>query len=156
MNYRTKAKICFFIGHRDTAEAVRPLLDAAVEQHIARYGVTEFVVGHYGRFDYMAAGAVRAAKKRHPEVTLTMLLPYYPFDHETSGYDRTYYPEGLEIVPKPYAIVRANEHMINPADYLICYDIGLVGKTSDFVALAQRREKRGLMHVTNLADSKTS
>ena len=114
--------------------------------------MTEFVAGHYERFDYMAAGAVRAAKKRHPEVTLTLLLPYYPFGHDTKGYDRTYYPEGMEDVPKPYAIVRANEHMIKTANYLICYDAKLVGKTRDFVALAQRREKKGLIHVTNLAD----
>ena len=52
---------CFFIGHRGAPEALRPLLDAAVERHIIEYGVTEFVVGHYGRFDYMAAGAVRKA-----------------------------------------------------------------------------------------------
>ena len=155
MTYRTEAKICFFIGHRNATEAVRPLLDDAVEQHITEYGVTEFVAGHYGRFDYMAAGAVRAAKKRHPEVTLTLLLPYYPFDRDTEGYDCTYYPEGMEDVPKPYAIVRANERMIKTADYLICYDAGLVGKTRDFVALARRREKKGLMHITNLVDLKT-
>ena len=68
---------CFFIGHRDAPEALRPLLDEAVERHIAEYGVTDFVVGHYGRFDVMAARAVREAKPRHPEVTLTLLIPYY-------------------------------------------------------------------------------
>lgn len=109
-------KTCFFIGHRDAPETVRPLLDAAVERHITEYGVTEFVVGHYGRFDFMAAGAVRKAKERHPNVTLTLLLPYYPFDHDTSDYDRTYYPEGLEAVPKSFAIVRANEHIITACD----------------------------------------
>ena len=151
----TSVATCFFIGHHNTPETVRPLLSAVVERHITEYGVNEFVVGHYGRFDYMAAGAVQKAKERHPEVTLTLLLPYYPFNYDTGDYDRTYYPERLETVPKPYAIVRANEHMIKTADYLICYDAGLVGKTRDFVAMARRREKKGLMHVTNLADLKT-
>ena len=59
----------------------------------------------------MALGAVRKAKERHPEVTLTLLLSYYPFPEDTSDYDRTYYPEGIELVPKPYVIARANEHM---------------------------------------------
>ena len=145
---------CFFIGHRDAPETVQPLLDAAVERHIVVYGVTEFVVGHYGRFDYMAAGAVRRAKERHPDVTLTLLLPYYPFNHDTSNYDRTYYPKGMETVPKTFAIVRANEHMIKVSDYLICYDAGYVGKTRDFVEIAMRRERRGLMHVTNLSSAK--
>lgn len=144
---------CFFIGHRNAPETLRLLLDVAIERHISDYGVTDFVVGHYGHFDDMAAGAVRRAKQRRPEVTLTLLLPYYPFQHDTSDYDRTYYPEGLEYVPKPFAIVRANERMIKAADFLICYDTGLVGKTRDFVAMAKRREKKKMIHVTNLADN---
>ena len=142
---------CFFIGHRNAPETLRPLLDAVVERHIAEYGVNDFVVGHYGRFDYMAAGAVRKAKERHPDVTLTLLLPYYPFDHDTSDYDRTYYPEGMETVPKPFAIVRANEYMIKTCEYLICYDAGLIGNTGKLVKKALRRQKKGEMHVENLA-----
>ena len=146
------AKSCFFIGHRDAPETLRPLLDTTVERHITEYGVTEFVVGHYGRFDYMAAGAVQRAKKCHPQVTLTLLLPYYPFPYDTSDYDSTYYPEGMEDVPKPYAIVRANEHMIKTCDYLICYDAGLVGNTGKLVKRALRRQAKGEMHVENLAE----
>ena len=145
-------KTCFFIGHRDAPEKLRPPLDAAIERHITEYGVREFVAGHYGRFDYMAAGAVQKSKERHPEVTLTLLLPYCPFDHDTEGYDSTYYPEGMENVPKPFAIVRANEYMIRTSDYLICYDRGQIGKTRDFVELARKRERKGLIHVENLAE----
>ena len=144
-------KTCFFIGHRNAPETLHPLLDEAIERHIAEYGVTEFVAGHYGRFDYMAAGAVRRAKERYLNVTLTLLLPYYPFDHDTKDYDRTYYPEGMENVPKPFAIVKANEHMIRTSEYLICYNTGLVGKTRDFVDMALRREAKGQIHVENLA-----
>ena len=143
----------FFIGHRDAPETLRPLLAEAVERHITRYSVTEFVVGHYGHFDAMAAGVVREAKKCHPEVTLTLLLPYYPPSFDTSGYDRTFYPAGMERVPKPFAIVRANEGMLCSSDYLICYDRGEIGKTRDFTELARRREARGLLLVENLADS---
>ena len=61
---------CFFIGHRDTPDTVLPALAAEEERHIMEYGVTDFVVGHYGRFDALAAKAVMDAKKRHPAVTL--------------------------------------------------------------------------------------
>ena len=145
-------KTCFFIGHRDAPKALRPLLDAAVERHITEYGVTEFVAGHYGRFDYMAAAAVRTAKARHPDITLVLLLPYYPFPYDTSDYDSTYYPPGMEDVPKPFAIVRANEHMIKTSDYLICYDAGLVGNTGKLVKKALRRQKKGELRVENLAE----
>ncbi len=143
---------CFFIGHRDAPETLRPLLAEAVERHITLYGVAEFVVGHYGRFDAMAAGMVREAKKRHPEVTLVLLTPYYPCLHDTEGYDITFYPPDMECVPNPFAIIRANEYVIRTADYLICYDRGEIGKTRDFVELARKQEKRGMIHIENLAD----
>ena len=71
-------KSCFFIGHRETSEAIYPTLYAAVEQHILEYGVTEFIVGHYGVFDRLAASAVKAAKHLYPDVKLILLLPYHP------------------------------------------------------------------------------
>ena len=146
---------CFFIGHRDAPESLRPLLSEAVERHITQYGVSEYIVGHYGRFDAMAAQAVREAKRRHPEVTLTLLIPYYPFrwlPQLAKNYDATFYPPGLETVPKPFAIVRANEYVIQTCDYLICYDRGQIGKTRDYVALARKREQKGLIRIENLAE----
>ena len=146
----------FFIGHRDAPEALRLLLDKAVERHISEYGVTDFVVGHYGHFDTMAARSVREAKQRHPEVTLTLLIPYYPFrglSELSKDFDATFYPPGLENVPKPHAIVRANEYMIQTSSYLICYDRGQIGKTRDYVAFARKREQKGLIHIENLAET---
>ena len=147
-----KTTTCFFIGHRDAPDELRPLLSEAVERHIMQYGVMEFIVGHYGRFDAMAASAVRAAKQLHPEISLVLLLPHYPFPYETDGFDATFYPPDMESVPKPFAIVRANEYVIRTADYLICYDRGQIGKTRDFVELARQRERKGLIHIENLAE----
>ena len=59
-------KSCFFIGHREASEEIYPALYAAVEQHILEYGVTEFIVGHYGGFDRLAASAVKEAKRFLP------------------------------------------------------------------------------------------
>ena len=66
-------KSCFFIGHREASEEIYPALYAAVEQHIVEYGVKEFIIGHYGGFDRLAASAVKrlyqdgheAARHRH-------------------------------------------------------------------------------------------
>ena len=143
---------CFFIGHRDAPETLRPILEEEVERHIVLCGVSEFVVGHYGLFDAMAADSVRKAKKRHPEVTLTLLLPYYPPTCDTSEYDCTYYPAGMENTPKPFAIVRANEYMIRHCDYLICFCTGQIGKTRDYYELALMQEKKGYLHIDNLAE----
>ena len=106
---------CFFIGHRNTPDTVLPALIQEVERHIAEYGVTDFVVGHYGHFDTLAAQAVMDAKQRHPAVTLTMLLPYHPAERPIpapEGYDGTFYPPDMGRVPRRLAIVRANHWML--------------------------------------------
>ena len=56
---------CFFIGHRDAPEDIYAKLREAVADHITEHGVTDFVVGHYGRFDSMAARAVREEKAQY-------------------------------------------------------------------------------------------
>lgn len=151
----SRGRTCFFIGHRNAPESVQPLLDAAIEQHITDYGVTDFVVGHYGAFDRMASAAAIRAKQRHPEVALILLLPFHPFERPIDtpeGFGGTFYPPDMEAVPRRFAIIKANEYMIRHCDYLIAYDKRLVGKTRDFVDLARRLEAKGLLRVDNLAD----
>ena len=119
-----QCKSCFFIGHREVGPEVLPALEDAIEKHISEHGVTEFIVGHYGGFDRLAARAVISAKKCYPEVRLLMLIPYHPAEHpiETPpGFDGSFYPPGMESVPHRYAIVRANRYVIDHVDYLIAY-----------------------------------
>ena len=146
--------ICFFIGHRDTPTSIFPMLREAVERHIADYGVTEFVVGRYGSFDSLAAQVVKEAKQRHPEIRLTLLLPYYdpikPLELPR-GFDGSLYPDGLERIPKRATIVRANQYMVCHSDYLIAYDAGRIGNTRKLVEYARHREVKGMIHVENLA-----
>lgn len=146
-------KSCFFIGHRDAPSSVLTSLTAAVEQHITNYGVTDFVVGHYGAFDRLAARAVIDAKKRHPKVTLTLLLPYHPADRPVptpDGLDGTFYPPGMETVPKRIAIVRANRWMVDHSDFLIAYAWESGSNSRELVEYAQARKKRGGIRVENL------
>ena len=98
-------KSCFFIGHREASIEILTALTEAVERHIAEFGVTEFIVGNYGGFDRMAAKVVIAAKAQHPEITLSILLPYHPSEHLVdcpSGFDNTFYPPGMEKVPRKF------------------------------------------------------
>jgi hypothetical protein len=148
-----RGKSYFFIGHREAPDGLLPALAQAVECHIADYGVTDFVVGDYGRFDALAAQAVKDAKRRHPGVTLTLLLPYHPFDRPVPtppGFDGTFYPPGMERVPKRAAIVRANRHMVDHVDYLIAYAWHPASNARNLMEYAQRREKGGLIAATVL------
>ena len=151
-------KSCFFIGHREAPENLYLELQRAVETHITEYNVREFVVGHYGGFDRLAARAVKEAKQRHPEITLVLLLPYHPAEHPIEvpeGFDSTYYPPGMEKVPRPFAIVRANRYMVDHVDYLIAYAWHHGSNALDLVEHAQARERRGLMKVTLLENGRS-
>lgn len=146
-------KSCFFIGHHTAPPDIRERLMEAIERHITDYGVEEFVVGHYGAFDRMAISHLKVAKKKYPEIVLTLLIPYHPGERTVKlpeGFDRSYYPSGMETVPRQVAIVRANQDMIQNSDYLICYNRGYVGNTRDLLTIAKHREKNGLLHIENL------
>lgn len=150
--------ICFFIGHRDATEKIFPALKQEVDRHIVEYGVSAFFVGHYGRFDALAARAVIAAKKHHPEVTLTLLLPYHPYDQPISppiGFDNSYYPPGMEHVPRPVAIPRANRYMMEHSDFLIAYVWQEASNSRKILEAALKRQERGMIRVINLAQQET-
>ena len=146
--------ICFFIGHRDTPADVYSQIVAEVERPIL-CGVTEFVVGHYGAFDRMAAKAVREAKRRHPEIRLILLMPYYETSTSKYGmdFDEIIYPEGQETIPKRAAIIRANQYMIDHCDYLIMYARHIGSNTREFMDYAQRlANRKGKPRIINLND----
>ena len=146
---------CFFIGHRETGGDVVPALTEAVERHITDYGVTDFYVGHYGGFDGLAALAVKEARVRHPEIRLTLVLPYHPAIRPIStpkGFDGTFYPWEDEKIPKRLAIIKTNQRMVDTCDYLITYAYHFLGGTGQIVEYARKREKRGQIHVENLAE----
>ena len=70
-----------------------PRLESVIERLITEENVRYFYVGGYGRFDQIAATAVKHAKKKYPEITLMLVLPYHPAERpieKPPGYDGTY------------------------------------------------------------------
>lgn len=134
--------ICFFAGHRKIPQDIFPAVLKAVEKCITELGVTEFIVGHYGEFDNMAAKAVGAVKKKY-DVRLTLLLPYHPAEHFTAvseDFDGTFYPQGMEKVPHRAAIIRANKYAVDMAECIICY-VNHPGNSRNVVEYARRKNK---------------
>ena len=147
-------KSCYFIGHREADERLLPVLKETIQQLISKENVRHFYVGGYGGFDRIAGLAVKEAKKQNADITLHLVLPYHPAERAIEapdGYDGTYYPEGLENVPRQYAIVRANKIMVDTSDWLIAYVRHGASNSRKVLEYAQRREKKGLIHVVNLA-----
>ena len=141
---------CFFIGHREAPPSLLPRLQASVAEKIESQHILHFVVCHYGMFDTLAAQAVLDAKKRRPEVTLTLLLPY-PMSCIPAGFDGTFTPPGIETVSRRFAIVYANRYMIAHSDCLIAYVTHTGSNAARFLAMA--RERAGVLRVENIGSS---
>ena len=146
-------KTCFFIGHRDAPDTIYPALLAEVERHIAELGVGEFIVGHYGRFDSLAARAVKELKAQYPEVELTLLLPYHPAKRpiqKPEGFDSLFYPPGMEKVPYRAAVVAANRYVVDHVDYLIAYAWQPGSNARELVEYAKRRKNNNQLRIAML------
>lgn len=136
-------KRCFLIGHHDAPESIYPALQREIERHITELSVTEFIVGHYGNFDRMAARALVEAKQVHPEISLWLLLPYHPAEQKVEapeGFDGSFYPEGLEKVPRRLAIVKANHYVVDYVDYLIAYASHCASNTQKMIKYARAKQ----------------
>lgn len=149
-------KSCFFIGHREADERLLPMLSAAIERLIIEEHVSYFYVGGYGGFDRIVSTAVKVAKKKHPQITLMLVLPYHPAERPIDvpyGFDGTYYPDGLENVPRRYAIVRANKIMVTECDWIICYVRHGASNSQKLLEYAEHRREKGLIQIENLAET---
>lgn len=139
---------CFLFGHASCTEAILPNLAQAIEDCYS-IGIHSFYVGNRGRFDSLAAAAVKRAKQEHQDIQLFLVLAYHPAERAvnlTDGFDSSFYPP-LEGVPRKFAIVRANRYMIDTADIIICY-VMHTGNSRNMLVYAQQRNK----YVINVAE----
>jgi len=136
-------------GHSDCPDSVLPGIGQAIEYCYSQYGITDYYIGNRGRFDRLAASAVQRAKQRHPGIRMYLVLAYHPSERPVDlwgGFDGSYYPP-LENVPRKYTIIRANQYMVDTADFLICY-VKHIGNTRNLLEYAQKRNG----NILNVAD----
>lgn len=131
-----------FCGHKDVfqKQQVNEKL-AAVVAALIEEGATEFYLGGYGDFDYMAAKIVRELKKDRPDIQSTLVIPYMDRDYNKELYDGSIYPP-LENTPLRFAISKRNEWMVDQADVVVAYRTHDWGGASKTLEYAQRKKKR--------------
>lgn len=134
--------LVIFCGHKDVfyKEQVNEKL-AAVVAALIEEGATEFYLGGYGDFDYMAAKIVRELKKDRPDIQSTLVIPYMDRDYNKELYDGSIYPP-LENTPLRFAISKRNEWMVDQADVVVAYITHDWGGASKTLEYAQRKKKR--------------
>jgi len=141
---------CTFFGHSDTPETIRSELRDAIIMLIEEQGVDTFYVGDKGAFDLMARSVLRELTGLYTHIRYSVVLAYLP--HKLDEFDQrdfsdTIFPEGIETVPKRYAISWRNDWMLKRADYVVCYVNHSWGGAAQFVDKAIRQDRK----VINLA-----
>ena len=133
---------CTFFGHRDCPSDIRDKLRETLIDLIENHGVDFFYIGNQGQFDAMARNIVRELKTVYPKIEYTVVLAYMPQGtSEYEDYSDTMLPEGIEQVPKRFAISWRNNWMLDHADYVVTYITHTWGGAAQFAEKAQRKGK---------------
>ena len=133
--------VCTFFGHKDTPKEIEPTLRSTLIDLIENKNVTVFYVGNNGNFDTMVRRQLEDLSHTFP-ITYSVVLAYLPT--EKNKYDNltnTIYPEGLETVPKRFAISWRNKWMVQQSDIVIGYITHSWGGAAQFVKYAKNRGK---------------
>ncbi len=132
---------CTFFGHRDAPDTVLPLLMCAIEKLIVNDAVTVFYVGNHGSFDRLAYYALRQMRKSYPHIRITVVLAYMPSAKDDRYSEDSLLPEGIETVPKRFAINYRNEWMLRHSTHVISYVVRIFGGAARYVDLARKKNK---------------
>ena len=130
-----------FFGHKDTPKEIEPTLRSTLIDLIENKKVNVFYVGNNGNFDTMVRRQLEDLSQLYA-ITYSVVLAYLP--KEKNKYDNltnTIYPEGLETVPKRFAISWRNKWMIQQSDVVVTYVTHNFGGAAQFNKLAEKLNK---------------
>ena len=138
-----KEKTCCFFGHREVTHNIREKLTAIITKLITEENVTEFYVGNQGQFDSMVYSVLKELKAKYPQIRYTVVLAYMPDEHIKEVYgENTLFPDGMESVPKKFAISKRNDWMIQQSRFAVCYVHKITGGAAKFREKAEKKELR--------------
>ena len=127
--------VCTFFGHRDCSENVKLSLYSTIENMLVSNNVHIFYVGNHGNFDRLVLSVLKELKNKYQNIEYYVVLAYLPPEsHGLENYE-TIFPEGIENVPKRFAIDFRNRWMIKRSDYVVtCINrnFGGAAKARDF------------------------
>lgn len=135
---------CTFFGHRDCHNSIKPQLIKILVKLVEQENVDVFYVGNQGNYDALVQSALKDLKRTYPHIKYYIVLAYMPKNNPYyifQDYQFTILPEGIETVPRRFAISWRNKWMINRSDYVITYVIHSGGGAAKFAQIAKHMGK---------------
>ena len=133
--------VCTFFGHKDTPKEIEPTLRSTLINLIENKNVTVFYVGNNGNFDTMVRRQLENLSQTYP-ITYNIVLAYIPTKKsEYDSFTNTLLPEGIETIPKRFAISWRNKWMIQQSDVVVTYVTHSFGGAVKFKEIAEKQGK---------------
>ena len=136
--------VCTLFGHRECPDSIQARLKKLLINLIEEQHVELFYVGHQGAFDRIVRNTLRELTFLYPHVRYYIVLAYMPQspkEYDELDYSLTLLPDGIEIIPKRFAISWRNKWMIQQADYVITYVTHSWGGAAQFEKAARCQGK---------------
>ena len=140
---------CCFCGHSDISydTDTREKIKAIAEDLILNHNVSEFWVGHYGRFDGCCSSVIRELQKTYKDIKLELVIPY--ITKGINEYRELYYKDYDNILmadiplntPQKFQIIKGNEYVVDNSDFIICYIERHYGGAYRTFTYARRKKK---------------
>ncbi len=115
---------CTFFGHRICPLEIKSKLYRAVERLITEQGVDTFYVGKEGGFDSMALTVLKELSAAYPQIRYFITLAYIPVKKKAvdpADDAHTLLPDGIEAVPRKFAISYRNDWMLRQSEFAVTY-----------------------------------
>jgi hypothetical protein len=134
---------CTFFGHRYVQKEIEPILRSTLIDLIENHGAELFYVGNQGGFDAMVTRVLRELSDRYPIRAYTVLA-YLPTSESSVSENLlpTVLPEGIETVPRRFAISFRNRWMIMQSDFVVTQVTNhFASGAAQFKSLAEKQGK---------------
>ena len=92
----------------------------------------------------MVRSVLKNMKKEYPHIRYYVVLAYMPgtTNYRYEDFSDTIYTDGLETVPKRFAISKRNDWMLNNSDMVVSYVNKPCGGAYNFTQKAVKKKKR--------------
>ena len=134
-----KEQTVTFFGHRDTPKEIESALRLTLIDLIENKNATVFYVGNHGNFDAMVRRQLEDLSKTYP-IKYYVVLAYMPGKSDNPD-EHSILPEGIETVPRRFAINYRNKWMLNKSDIVVTYVTRNFGGAVQFKKSAKMQSK---------------
>ena len=108
-----------FFGHKDAPKEIESALRLTLMDLIENKNANVFYVGNHGNFDTMVVRQLENLSNTYP-IKYYVVYAYMPGKNDTPD-EHSILPEGIETVPKRFAINYRNKWMLDKSDIVVTY-----------------------------------